>query len=565
MPLIYHKGIAYVSNNLMKKLKAITYFLLGSALLLSAVMTPAYLRSVDSDVLRIAGGKPELISEGFSLLRLEKSGPADLLFQSARFNALDDVKELEEALGKYRSQDPKGFQQGDSDALIKRFLDSNPSNSRFVLGWMVASNFRESVLNHLQQSNRPGVQTILKNRNLQSLNVFYPVASAGGQPFDSALLLIGLLYQEDHLSSEFGQQVELLSAQVNLGKNTRHLEAMCLDILSLSKRMNWGQLTTFIQKVESVETLRTLTHHAMRSEEMLPRVFSSLRFAESGGLLADYLRKFPETAPRDIQLGIVHGQEALRHLLQRQEPVFVSSTREWLRSYGLFHTPSVQLCKLTLRMPMFALLIKYLLYLFGSFFILRFLHQLKPEPEDASEQMQVDGIGFLRQQILALVFLVFVIVLGEPFLAQDSKKVENTTTWRFPVMQSAVTDDVESIMETKITQITIIALVLFFLVQVCTYALCLVKLKEIKKQEAHSRLKLRLLDNEENLFDSGLYLGLGGTVLSLVMLALGIVKPGLMAAYSSTLFGIIFVSALKIFHVRPYRRKLIVENETERA
>jgi len=565
LPLIYHKGIAYVSNNLMKKLKAITYFLLGSALLLSAVMTPAYLRSVDSDVLRIAGGKPELISEGFSLLRLEKSGPAHLLFQSARFNALDDVKELEEALGKYRSQDPKGFQQGDSDALIKRFLDSNPSNSRFVLGWMVASNFRKSVLNHLQQSNRPGVQTILKNRNLQSLNVFYPVASAGGQPFDSALLLIGLLYQEDHLSSEFGQQVELLAAQVNLGKNTRHLEAMCLDILSLSKRMNWGQLTTFIQKVESVETLRTLTHHAMRSEEMLPRVFSSLRFAESGGLLADYLRKFPETAPRDIQLGIVHGQEALRHLLQRQEPVFVSSTREWLRSYGLFHTPSVQLCKLTLRMPMFALLIKYLLYLFGSFFILRFLHQLKPEPEDASEQMQVDGIGFLRQQILALVFLVFVIVLGEPFLAQDSKKVENTTTWRFPVMQSAVTDDVESIMETKITQITIIALVLFFLVQVCTYALCLVKLKEIKKQEAHSRLKLRLLDNEENLFDSGLYLGLGGTVLSLVMLALGIVKPGLMAAYSSTLFGIIFVSALKIFHVRPYRRKLIVENETERA
>ena len=549
----------------MKKLKAITYFLLGSASLLIAVMTPAYLRSVDSGVLRTAGGKPELISEGFSLLRLEKSGPADILFQSARFNALDGVKDLEEALGKYRSQDPKGFQQGDSDALIKRFLDSNPSNSRFVLGWMVASNFRKSVLNHLEQSNRPGVQTILKNRNLQSLSVFYPVASAGGQPFDSALLLIGLLYQEDHLSSEFGQQVELLAAQVNLGKDTRHLEAMCLDILSLSKRMNWGQLTTFIQKVESVETLRTLTHHAMSSEEMLPRVFSSLRFAESGGLLADYLRRFPETAPRDIQLGIVNGQEALRLLLQRQEPVFVSSTREWLRSYGLFNTPSAQLCKLTLRMPMFALLIKYLLYLFGIFFILRFFHQLKPESEDASGQMHVDGIGFLRQQILALVFLVFVIVLGEPFLAQDSKKVENTAIWSFPVMQSAVTDDVESIMETKITQITILALVLFFLVQVCIYALCLVKLKEIKKQDAHSRLKLRLLDNEENLFDSGLYLGLGGTVLSLVMLALGIVKPGLMAAYSSTLFGIIFVSALKIFHVRPYRRKLIVENETERA
>jgi hypothetical protein len=32
----------------------------------------------------------------------------------------------------------------------------------------------------------------------------------------------------------------------------------------------------------------------------------------------------------------------------------------------------------------------------------------------------------------------------------------------------------------------------------------------------------------------------------------------LMAAYSSTLFGIIFVAILKIFHVRPYRKNLIL-------
>jgi hypothetical protein len=34
-----------------------------------------------------------------------------------------------------------------------------------------------------------------------------------------------------------------------------------------------------------------------------------------------------------------------------------------------------------------------------------------------------------------------------------------------------------------------------------------------------------------------------------------------MSAYSSTSFGIIFVSVLKIFHVRPMRRKLIIESE----
>lgn len=549
----------------MKKFKAITYCLLSLVLLLFAILTPAYLRSIDSGVLRVAGGEPKLISEGFSLLRLEKSGPANLLFQSAKLNSLQGVQELEVALSQYRVKDPKGFLQGDSDAFIAQLLEVNPSNSDSVLGWMVSQDFRESVLKHLEGSNRPGVREILKNRSLQSLNVFYPVGSAGGQPFDSALQILGLLYQEDHLTPEFGREIESLSSEANLGKNARYLEAVCLDIISLSKRMNWGQFTAFMHKIESTNALRTLTHHGTRSQDMLAIVFSSLWFAESGESLADYLRRFPKTASGDIQLGIINGQDALRHLLRRQEPVYTSSTRDWLRGLSALRSPAVHLANLAFKLPMIALLTKYLLYLFGSFFIFRFLYELKPEPEGADARMQVDGIGFLRQQILALVFLVFAIVLGEPFLAQDTEKVENPVNWRFPVMQSAVTEQVESIMETKITQITILALVLFFLVQVCIYALCLVKLKEIKKQDAHSRLKLLLLDNEENLFDSGLYLGLGGTVLSLVFLALGIVKPGLMAAYSSTLFGIIFVSALKIFHVRPYRRKLIVENETESA
>ena len=35
-----------------------------------------------------------------------------------------------------------------------------------------------------------------------------------------------------------------------------------------------------------------------------------------------------------------------------------------------------------------------------------------------------------------------------------------------------------------------------------------------------------------------------------------------MAAYGSTSFGIIFVSIFKIFHLRPARRKLLLEAET---
>jgi O-antigen/teichoic acid export membrane protein len=74
-------------------------------------------------------------------------------------------------------------------------------------------------------------------------------------------------------------------------------------------------------------------------------------------------------------------------------------------------------------------------------------------------------------------------------------------------------------------------------------------------------MKLRLLENEDHLFDAGLYLGFVGTIISLILVSLGIGKFSLMAAYSSTSFGIIFVSVFKIFHLRPARRKLLLEAE----
>jgi hypothetical protein len=45
----------------------------------------------------------------------------------------------------------------------------------------------------------------------------------------------------------------------------------------------------------------------------------------------------------------------------------------------------------------------------------------------------------------------------------------------------------------------------------------------------------------------------------LILVAIGIVEASLMAAYASTLFGILFVAMLKVMHLRPYRRKLILE------
>ena len=104
-------------------------------------------------------------------------------------------------------------------------------------------------------------------------------------------------------------------------------------------------------------------------------------------------------------------------------------------------------------------------------------------------------------------------------------------------------------------------LLLFFVLQALIYSACLVKLAEIRRQHVAPRIKLKLLENEDHLFDAGLYLGFVGTIISLILVSLGLIQPSLMAAYSSTSFGIIFVSVFKIFHLRPVRRKLLLEAE----
>ena len=112
-------------------------------------------------------------------------------------------------------------------------------------------------------------------------------------------------------------------------------------------------------------------------------------------------------------------------------------------------------------------------------------------------------------------------------------------------------------------QLSLASLVSFFVIQALIYVWCLTKLAEIRRQSIEPHLKLRLLENEDHLFDAGLYVGFVGSVISLILMSIGVGKISMMA-YASTSFGIIFVSVLKIFHVRPLRRKLIIESEAHK-
>jgi hypothetical protein len=110
---------------------------------------------------------------------------------------------------------------------------------------------------------------------------------------------------------------------------------------------------------------------------------------------------------------------------------------------------------------------------------------------------------------------------------------------------------------------SLFTLALFFVLQGLIYCACLAKLAEIRRQQVPARVQLKLLENEEHLFDAGLYLGFAGTIVCLILVSLGVIQQSLMAAYSSTSFGIIFVSVFKIFNLRPVRRRLVMQAEAQ--
>ena len=189
------------------------------------------------------------------------------------------------------------------------------------------------------------------------------------------------------------------------------------------------------------------------------------------------------------------------------------------------------------------------------------MHFARPAVSALERPLQVPGFHLAREFLFALGFLLVVLLLSEPFLAQESQKVDFLPfRLRLPMVGGLVPAGISRASSLFMT-LSLLTLLLFFVLQALIYTACLVKLAEIRRQAMASRIKLKLLENEDHLFDAGLYLGFVGTIISLILVSLGVIKPSLMAAYSSTSFGIIFVSVFKIFHLRPLRRKLLLETE----
>ena len=539
--------------------------IVGLGALAFGLLMPAHLRAVDVSVIERAGrNTPALVDRGISLVSERKLGAAKLLLDAARREGLSGCERLGFALTNLAARQPDLLLFGGPESAVLGTLRRSsqpPSGSEPFTAFIIRPASRMKAIELLKTSTRPIVQELLRCRALTNTVIFPPSSSSSGQAFDAAVSICGLLLEEDHLTGNFSQVIFSLAGEANRGGNPQPIEQLLLDLMSLGQKFNWGQLTTFVERMEDAETLHQLSNQIRPTGDQTPVLFSAVHLSGRPDGVAKYLANFSQTGLKDVETSLRFGAGGVSELLGRDRQMFRSDFRQQMAGHAPFNwflNFTVDYCW---RMPFFALMVKWSLYLAAGFLLAGSLNFVKAAIPTAGRSLQVRGFGVARNVLFALGFLLVALLVGEPFLSQDSQKVETPFRLRLPTVGSAVTAGPSAANRSFMNQLSLLTLFLFFILQGLIYVACLAKLGEVRRQKAPARLKLKLLENEDHLFDAGLYLGFVGTIISLILVSLGVIKPSLMAAYSSTSFGIIFVSVFKIFHLRPYRRQLLLEAE----
>jgi hypothetical protein len=509
-----------------------------------------HLRAVDVSVLQRAGkGRLSLIDRCMALQRENKSDAARLILQAAQAEKMSWIGDLASALAK----------QPEAEFLFPggpKVTTNTPVTTQ-----VIGLENRERVLAYLEATGSPAVQELIRTRDLTNTVLFSPSSSPSGQAFDAAVSVCGLLLADNQLAPGLRDAVVERAAMARTRPNAQPVEEILIDLMSLGQRLNWGQLKAFVSGIEDPHTLALLAGQARNAGTDWPILFSAVVLSQEPDKVAAYVEDFSQTGLGDLGASLRYGEGGLDELLQRHQRIYNSPEREqWAASgpLSLFFRAGADYA---LRAPWFALMVKWFFYISGGFLLAAAGHFAWPALEEIEEPLRVRGFHLARELLFALGFLLVVLLLSEPFLAQESQKAEFAFRLRLPSVGAAAANTTPPVKTTIMNPRSLFTLLLFFVLQALIFCACLVKLAEIRRQRVPSRVQIKLLENEEHLFDGGLYLGFAGTIVCLILVSLGIIQQTLMAAYSSTAFGVIFVSVFKIFYLRPARRRLLLQSE----
>lgn len=534
------------------------WLLLGLGLLAVAWLLPVNLKSLNTALLREAGRDTQTVAGfGRDLLELDKPGPAALVRETARQTGDAGAGALgvifDDFAAKHRDMMPWGGWDVALDPLLAGRNAASAAESRAVLKFMVTQQARDNLRRYLAVSRLPAVQALLQTAELTTTQRFVPANRPGGQPLDAVILLTAYLWQTERLSASLQREVRVLAETAVRTGQMGELEDFYLDILTLGQRLNWVQLSELLRTTGSLGTVGQFAHLTRVAPDHLPVIYTAALMTKSADKVAHYLITFGRPGVDSLRLALTFGQGAVEQLVQRQVPVTGGAGPEFELGAAF-----------ALRHPELALLGKYVAFLGGIFLLLR---AMDLRLFRAIELALPGAFPRMGSGLIALILTFIFFAFSEPFLLKAAPVSDYKLKLTIPALGVLAAPAAAPAASTNNTMdiTTILSITLFAAIQVGMYLICLVKISEVARSSVPPPTKLRLMDNEENLFDGGLYIGIAGTATALVLQVLGIIDANLLAAYSSNLFGIVCVALVKIRHVRPYKRQLILEIQSAPA
>jgi hypothetical protein len=530
------------------------WLLVGLAGLWLGLCIPAQLRSVSPLVLESAGaGTRTLVALARDFLDAGQIGPAQWAWQADPAAAPGEgerhrARLLLERFPVYRLS-------GGPAPYFEQFLATAPAppaaDASLAAALIPAAN-REHLVAFLEQSANLTVHAFLETRAATGYQVFLPVFSAAGQPLDAAILTLALLEQGGALPESLRRDLRRAASEGPLGD----WEAACAAILVMSRHGQYKQVEALVARAASLEDLQRVAALSQREPARLYTLFAALHLADDPAALLDFLMRQRAAGWHGLRTALPHGAGAIAALVRFDRPI-ASRPAFWKYLPEFLRAGEPWFKGLAEKTPLSARALKFAALAVAGYCLAHLctcLLRLRGGPDPLRRNLLR-----LDRAIAGALLAMFAWILLEPSLIRFEPNAGGTL--RVNLAAAAPMPDLSSpaTTETIMDQATLLVLVFFFVIQLMVFVIGLIKVREIARQDHASMHKLRLLDNEEMLFDLGLYIGLGGTVASLILIVLDVVQASLMAAYTSTLFGIIFVALLKIGFVRPARRKYILE------
>jgi hypothetical protein len=526
----------------------------GAALVAAGWLLPVQVKSVSPLLLREAGaGSPTLVEYGQTLRESDKLGPASLVGAAAKKLALPGAEQLASALAADARRQPELVPWGGLDPYLEQvFAGRTPSPGAAAAVSMPAiqeflpARQRQAVRDYLANSRSAAVKSLLGTAEIDRARRFIPARRAGGQPLEATILMTALLQQGNWLSDTLGREVRARAEAAVEAKDLEPIEDFYYDLLSLARRLNWVQLGEWLRVCPDLKTAGEFAQLLRVSPDSMPVLYSASLQGRAPDGVTRYALSFGKGGVAGLEAALREGEGAVRQLVRRQVPVNPDSLLAW-----------DTFASLSLRYPTLMTLLKYLCFFTGVWFVFRALDRAVVGPVLSATNRT---LMHAKSGVMALVFSGVLFVLSEPYLLRGSPPADLLQV-SIPALSMIGQVQAGQPDASPVGLSTIVTILFFAALQVMVYWICLLKMREIERQPVPSLLKLRLMENEENLFDAGLYVGIAGTATALVLQVLKVIDPNLLAAYSSNLFGITCVAMVKIRNVRPYKKKLILESQ----